>query len=313
MDCYLTSWRGETWLMPQALSWELEHGMGSPCDAFEICFLYEKNMQEMLAAATRFRAVHEGETVFCGVVDEYEIRADSKGLTVTVRGRGLAALLLDNEAESAEYYNPGTDFILDKHVFPWGVDEVRRGAEIRTGLFSVSGGSSQWRVLEDFFWFCGGIRPRFSKEGVLLLDGSVGKLLHIDGSTAVAEQVFTAARCGVISEVLVRHLSGGAERVVENEVFKAEGGNCRRVVHVPRRTDYQAMRHTGEYQIRRSQLGSRVCRLRLPELFAAFPGDRVILSDSPAGIRGTFTVSRSRCWACGETAGTELELEQEGE
>ena len=156
MDCYLTSWRGETWLMPQALSWELEHGMGSPCDAFEICFLYEKNMQEMLAAATRFRAVYEGETVFCGVVDEYEIRADSKGLTVTVRGRGLAALLLDNEAESAEYYNPGTDFILDKHVFPWGVDEVRRGEEIRTGLFSVSGGSSQWRVLEVFFLFCGG-------------------------------------------------------------------------------------------------------------------------------------------------------------
>lgn len=313
MDCYLTSYRGETWFMPQVLSWDLEHGSGSPCDAFEVSFLYEKDMQEMLAAATRFHAMHEGGVVFRGVVDEYEIRASSGGLIVTVCGRGLAALLLDNEAEAAEYYNPGTAFILDRHVYPWGVEQVRTGEEIRTGLFSVSGGSSQWRVLENFFWFCGGVRPRFSKEGVLLLDGSAGDTLYIDGSTAVAEQVFTGTRCGVISEVLVKHRSGGAESLVENKAFKARGGACRRVVYMPRKTDYSAMRHTGQYQILRSQVESRLCRLTLPKLFAAFPGDRVILADSPAGIQGHFTVCRSRCWANGKDAGTVLEMEQEGE
>lgn len=313
MNCYLISYSGEVWAMPQVLAWEIEHGLGSPCDAFELRFLYEKDMPEMLDAATRVRVEHEGETVFYGVVDEYEIRAGHGGLTVIVRGRGLAALLLDNEAEAAEYYNPGTAFILEKHVYPWGIEKVQTGDAIRTGLFSVSGGSSQWKVLEDFFWFCGGVRPRFSKDGLLLLDGSAGKQLYIDGSTAIAEQVFIGTRCGVISEVLVKNRALGAASVVENEAFKSRGGCCRRVVHVPRKTDFSAMRHTGQYQILRSQVESRLCRLTLPELFAAFPGDRVTLADSPAGIRGNFVVCRSRCWADGNDAGTVLELEQEQE
>lgn len=310
MECYLTDYDGAVWKLPQVIAWEIEHGLGTPCDAFEVRFLYDREMPEMLDAAVRFRAVHEGGTVFFGVVDEYELRAGISGMTVTVRGRGLAALLLDNEAESAEYYNPGTAFILQKHVYPWGITEVKTGAEIRTGQFSVSGGSSQWRVVEDFFRFCGGVQPYFSKEGVLLLDGGAGEEKIIDCKTAVTEQVFTGTRCGVISEVLVKTRSG-MQSLVENERFKARGGNCRRVVYVPRKTGYDGMRHTGAYQISRSEEESRLCRMTLPSLFAAFPGDRVTVPDCAPGFCGRFTVCRTRCWADGEDAGTVLEMKQE--
>lgn len=313
MECYLTLYSGELWAMPQVIAWELEHGLGSPCDAFEVTFVYDSSMLEMLSAATRFRAVHEQETVFAGVVDEYEIRAAATGLTVTIRGRGMAALLLDNEAQAAEYYNVSTDYILEQHVRPWGIERVRVGEEIRSSRFTVSSGVSHWRVLEDFFWFCGGVRPRFDKEGILILDGVAGKQLRIDHSTAVGEQRFTDTRCGVISEVLVKNRVLGAESLVENAPFKARGGSCRRVVNVPRTAGFDAMRHTGLYQIQRSAVDSRVCQLTLPALFAAFPGDRVELADSPLGLKGRFTVSRSRCWADGDSAGTVLELEMEGE
>ena len=311
MECYLTGASGTEWSMPQVLAWELEHGMGSPCDAFEVRFVYTPSMEEMLFEAFRFRAVHEGQTVFVGVVDEYEASAGVQGMTVTVRGRGLAALLLDNEAEAADYYNVSTDFILENHVYPWGISRVQLGPEIRSGYFTVASGTSQWKVLEDFFWVCGGVRPRFTKEGLLLLDGSGGDRLRIDGNTAIGEQMYTDTRCGVISQVLVKNRAAGLESLAENEGFIARGGACRRVVNVPRTVSYDAMRHTGQYQIQRSQLGSRVCRITLPELFAAFPGDRVELADSPLGLRGNFTVSQSRCWADGESAGTVLELEWE--
>ena len=310
MNGFLTGFDGSVWALPPLLRWEAEHGLGSPCDAFSVSFLYESDFLEMLDAATRFRAEHEGETVFSGVVDEYEIRVGQKGAVVTVRGRGLAALLLDNEAEAAEYYNPGTAFILQNHVYPWGITEVRTGAEIRTGLLSVSGGSSQWRVVEDFFRFCGGIQPRFSKERILLLDGSGGRDLLLDGSAAITEQVYTGTRCGVISEVLVK-MRNGAQSLVENEEFKARGGNCRRVVYVPRKVGFDGMRHTGAYQIQRSEEDRRLCRITLPQLFAAFPGDRVTMTESPAGLHGRFTVCGSRSWANAETAGTVLDMRQE--
>jgi len=310
MNGFLTGYDGRSWALPRLLTWDAEHGLGSPCDAFEISFLYEKSMAEMLSAAIRFRGTYEKETVFYGVVDEYEISVGQKGCIATVRGRGMAALLLDNEAESAEYYNPGTDFILKHHVYPFGIERVETGSEIRTGLFSVSGGASQWRVVEDFFRFCGGVQPRFSKEGVLLLDGRAGKTLRVDGSTAITEQIYTETRHGVVSEVLVKTRSG-AGSLVENKSFKAEGGSCRRVVYVPRKVGYDGMRSTGEYQIARSEEERRICRITLPKLFAAFPGDRIVMTDSPAGIRGSFTVCRSRCRADGETAGTTLDLRQE--
>ena len=55
-------------MLPVLLGWDISHGMGTPADAFEVSFAYDKSMLEVLSAATRFRAEYEGETVFFGVV-----------------------------------------------------------------------------------------------------------------------------------------------------------------------------------------------------------------------------------------------------
>ena len=309
MTGFLTDYNSREYQLPVLLSWDISHGHGTPCDAFEISFAYEENMLKMLSDAVRFRAEHDEETVFFGVVDEFEIRADENGRRAAVRGRSLAALLLDNEAEAAEYYYASPEFMLDRHVYPWGISELRLGKLPTVSTFVVDSGASQWRVLEDYAFFRGGIRPRFNKEGILLLDGSFGEKRLIDFGTAIGMQSYRETRYGLISSALVKNKSWGISSTAENAEFIARGGSCRRVINVPRNTYYNAMRHKGEYQIERSKEGKLICELAVPALFSAFAGDTVELKNSPLGIAGSFYVSESRCWANGKSAGTNLVME----
>lgn len=306
MTGYLTDSGGNTWRLPALLSWDVTHGLGEPCDCFEVRFLYAPNMADALYAAARFSAVYDGETVFSGVVDEYEIAADGTGMTVSVNGRGLAALLMDNEAEVAEYYGAGLDFILRRHVTPWGITDIRKKAMSAASVFRVQSGQSQWKVLREFCRFCGGVLPRFTRDGVLLLDGSPGEAYTLDGAASVTAQTLRDTRSGIISEALVKN--SGTSVTVENAAFKARGGSARRVVNVPKYTAYDAMRYTGAWQIQQSRREARVCSVTLPEPFAAFAGDRVTLLSSPLGITGTFEVAESRTRAGSDGATTVLKL-----
>ena len=307
----LTDYNGKTVTLPTLLEWDISHGMGTPCDAYTVRFLYDSSLFSVLSNAIRFCAIYGEETVFCGVVDEFQIIADQNGLIAEVNGRGLAALLLDNQAEAAEYYGVSLDYILSKHVYPWGITSVRTGTIATQAYFSVGSGQSQWRVLEQFVWFGGGIRPRFQKDGVLLLNNEKGVSRTIGEENAITSQCYREKRYGVISEVLVKNRVMGTSWIVNNSEFQAKGGKCRRVINVVAETSYDAMRYSGEYQIAQSEEGAQSCEIVVHSLFAAFAGDIVTLTDSPIGLTGTFQVRESRCWADGNGFGTILTLDKE--
>lgn len=305
MTGYVTDAAGTVRRLPALLSWDLRHGPGNPCDAFEVRFLCGGGTEELLQGACRFSARENGETVFNGVVDEYALSSDAEGATAAVAGRGLAALLMDNEAEAAQYVGADLAFILRRHVLPWGITEIRQADMAAAGSFSVASGSSAWTVLEEFCRFCGGAAPRFNKSGVLLLDGSEGAR-RIFGGPELSALGRTVRRYGVISEVTVKNR--GAAVTVENAAFKAAGGACRRVVNVPRRTGYDAMRYTGAYQIERSMEEAESFSAAVTRPFAAFAGDTVTLRDVPAGAAGEFRVRESRTRADAHGAETVLTL-----
>ena len=198
MTGYLSDTGGTVWRLPTLLSWDVTHGLGEPSDCFEVSFLYAPDMADALYKACRFRAEYNGKTVFTGVVDEYELTADENGMTVSING----------------------------HVTPWGITDIRKKAMDAAPVFRVTSGDSQWKILREFCRFCGNTLPRFTRDGVLLLDGSQGDAYKVDLSTAVTAQTFRDTRSGVISEVLVKNR--GASAVVENQVFKARGGCARR-------------------------------------------------------------------------------------
>ena len=296
--------------LPTLLDWDLSHGFCSPCDSFSVTFLYTPELLAPLKAACRFSAAHQGNTVFYGVVDEFELSAGSGGCLCVLRGRGMQALLLDSQAESAEYYGADTEYILSRHATPFGVTDVDVGGlSGQTASMTVSSGESHWSVLKRFAEFCLGVRPRFTPAGRLLLDGAdSGRRFVVDKTTPVTAQVYAQDRYGVVSEAIVKNRARGTQVTVENAEFKRMGGKCVRVVNVPRKTGFDAMRHTGAYRIAQSKADLIRCRLTVPECFAAFPGDTAVLNATPLGITGTFTVSASRCFANGKTAGTILDL-----
>lgn len=310
MNTYLIAYEGTSYELPVLLEWKLSYGYSLPCDAFEISFIYDKSMLPMLTKAKRFRAEHEGETVFLGIVDDFEVSISENGCIVTVNGRGLAALLLDNEAEAAQYYSASLDTILEKYVYPLGLNQVRINASPPQQALVIESGASMWKVLEDFVWFGCGIKPRFSKDGVFLIGRETGKSFCIDGDTALTKQLLKRKRYGVISEVLVKNKALGTSESVQNTEFIQIGGSCRRIVNVPRKTRYDAMRATGEYQIAQSKADELTITLTVPQIFAVFPGDTIELCDSPLGVSGEFYVSKTCCFANGEKAGTEITLTQ---
>ncbi len=310
MEGYIYDAQGRCWHLPVLLRWELSYGFCSPCDCFEAEMPFSQELLAPLKAACRFRAVENGETVFFGVVDEAECSAAAGGCTAAVRGRGLQALLLDSEAERADYYAADLPFLLARHAAPLGVTEVdTAGTEGKRAALNVSSGESCWSVLSRFAEFCLGLRPRFRPDGTLVFDGAEsGRTLHIDGNTAVSAQVFRFDRYGVITNAIVKNRAYGTRTEVCNDALLAIGGKCVRVINVPRYTGFDAMRHTGAYQIEKSSAEMETCRMTLAATFAAFPGDRVVMSASPLGVRGEFFVESARCFADGRGAGTVLEL-----
>ena len=312
MKVFLSDAAGAEWELPPLLRWEVSHALCSPCDALEATVVFRQELLPVLRGAVRVRAEHGEETVFVGTVDEAEVTADARGCLATVRCRGNQALLLDSEAEAADYYRADTDFILNRHARALGVTDIdARGCAGKRATFSVDSGESHWSVVRRFAEFCLGVTPRFSPAGTLILDGAEsGRTLTVDAKTALSAQTFAQERCGVIGSAVVKNRVFRTQVTVTNQSLDEFGGGGRRVINVPRRTSFDAMRHTGAYQIRRSGRDFLRCRLTLPQLFAAFPGDRVLLEETPIGVDGDWYVSASRCFADGTDSGTSLDLRQ---
>lgn len=202
---------GKVYELPALLEWRLRRTGGVPCDSFRVKCLYSAEMGEVLKAACRFAATENGVTRFRGVIDEWSAVCGAEGAVLTVEGRGMAALLLDNEAEAVTYQRAALSEILKDH----------------------------------------------------------------------------AAACGV--------------------AWEPRGGSCRRAVYVPSRS-VNELRYTGRYQIEKSAEDARELTTTLAGSVDAEPMDRVELSLSRLGVRGTFRVSETlyTLSASGET--TELTL-----
>lgn len=80
-----------------------------------------------------------------------------------------------------------------------------------------------------------------------------------------------------------------------DEDFLRRGGRCRRVLTMPGKSSYQAMRYSGAYQLARAREELRQAELELPEAFAAWPGELVELNLAKGTGRGLWRVRESVC------------------
>ncbi len=291
MTAEIMTCEGKRYRLPELLCWRLEYACGVPCDSFRVeCPFFPEN-GESYEKAVRFFAYEGGQTVFTGVIDEVEWTHGPKGRRVSVIGRSLAALLLDNEAEAADYGVATLGDILRDHVFPYGI-QVGEGTDIPACRnFSVASGQSEWQVLYQFCRYHGGVPPRFDREGRLILapfrDGGE-KLLG--PRVPVTELTRTERRYGILSEVLVRDKRRKTAERVTNPAFLAEGGQCRRVISAGG-SNVQALRYSGQFQLDKAWGERRRLTVTVPRLFFAWPGE--LLRMERSGWTGTWRVLES--------------------
>lgn len=302
----LTTWDGKSYRLPILLSWTLTYTAGVPCDSMTACCPYDDSMADVLPAATRFTASQDGEIMLRGVIDAYEISLSGQGLLVTLEGRGMAALLMDNESEALTYGTATLGDILGNHVSPYGIS-CETESSLSGANYAVVSGSSQWKALRGFTHRYGGFDPYFTRDGRLVIKplwGS-GRTLWADKNTPLRSLRRREQRYGVISEMLIQDKVQGISHRVINEEFTQKGGCRRHVLYMPRSTADER-RYTGEYQIAQSALDQLEITLEVPLPFAAFPGDRLYLALEQLGPGDTYDVVESRC--CLDESGERTEI-----
>lgn len=291
MTGYLLSPAGKRWRLPPFLSWKLTRTGSVPCDSFEGVCLWSAESDPRLSEAHRLIVEEQGARRFTGVVDEAELSWTEAGGRLTVSGRGLAALLLDNETAGQDYQAATVEDILRNHVTPYGLETAEKGALSAVPEFSASVGSSEWDVLYSFAKYHGGVEPRFDVYGRLYLDGGArGRLLRLTDEAGVTEVTWRDKRYGVYSEILVRDRGSLRVRRVTNDRFLAQGGACRRVLTMPAKSAYETLRYSGEYQLRESYAKRVRLTVSLPVGYACEPMDRVSLALSKPAVSGVWRV-----------------------
>lgn len=308
LSMYLDTYDGERYELPVLLRWNLDYTGMVPCDSMTAACLYDAGMAEVLPKATRFTAFQDGKIMLRGVIDAYEVSLSRQGLLVEIEGRGMAALLLDNESEALSYERAPLSEILGNHVSPYGIS-VKRQREVSGSNYVVASGSSQWKALQGFTHRFGGFDPYFTREGTLVtgpLWGS-GNTVRIDDASPLLSLRKREQRYGVISEVLIQDKVQRISHPVRNQKFLQTGGQRRHVLYMPRSTA-EDRRYTGEYQIAQSALEQMEIDLELPIPFAAMPGDRVNLALSRLNLSGLYEVVRSRSRMDGDGERTELTI-----
>ncbi|MEG1072604.1 MAG: hypothetical protein RSE09_03110 [Oscillospiraceae bacterium] len=303
MTCCIVGWDGARAILPGLLDCKFSYGEGTPCDSFWVKCLWPEGDKELLERATRFFVEEEGVRRFTGVVDEFSLTMDRGGATLELSGRGMAALLLDNQAEARQYQTATWSDIFSHHVAPYGIQTAGGVSLPPVNGFVAASGGSEWQVLYDFACFHGGIEPRFDAWGRLVLKKPGGGTKILDQRVAVTAMEYRARRYGVLSQILVRDRARKTVEKVRNVPFQQEGGCCQRVVTMPAKSSYRAMRYSGNYQLKKSEEDRRRLTLTVPTLFFVQVGDFVTIRRQDWQMDGVWRVVSCEIGLNGTTGG----------
>ena len=221
MKGYLINKDGTQFQLPELLSWDVCHGTGEPCDYFEVKTVYSNTLLPKLEEAVRFKGTSDEQTVFFGVVDEYQISIDERGSTVSINGRSLAAVLMDNEVQKHTYYSMTRDKVIEKYVSPYGISDIAETAMPQVLIFTVKDGDSAWSVLKRYCLKSLHSSPCFDPAGKLHMRKRTGKSLQINADEQAVSAKYKDERYGIISEISVINRSSGGSYTVSYTHLRA--------------------------------------------------------------------------------------------
>lgn len=136
--------------------------LGVPADDLTITFPFSRELSENADFITAFM---NDETVFSGQIDEIVNIKNDSGVITRIAARSRAAALLDNEAEPVTYINPAPEFIFNRHLKPFGINDYEADSTPFFGALKIDKGMTHWQVFQNFCKNLYGSIPRITANG----------------------------------------------------------------------------------------------------------------------------------------------------
>ena len=296
---------GERFPLPELLSYRLIHTDGHGADSFSVTFPTQESLLPRLMRSAVFRAEDGADTAFLGVTDEVEaVFADA--FTTTLCGRGLAARLMDNQADGAQYFNLDLDTVLGRYVRPFGVDQIHaEGGPWRAQLLAVSPGTSCLRVLQGFCRHAGAPQPRFTPDGTLWIGSPAGS--HRLGEADILSARWRLCRYGAVTEQYVHDRSSGVTSRAEAPILRAYGVSS--VRYATRSGPFtNVTERSAAQRLADARQDLLTLELTLPGAFAAQCCDEVAVTLPALRADGTYTITEICRQFDGKCETTQLRL-----
>lgn len=289
MTGYVETAGGGRQVLPPLLQWSVKHTDGDPCDSFSLKCCLEEGVPELLKTAKSFQAVQGGRRVFTGVVDDYELSIDERGKLVEVTGRGLAAVLLDNQVPAAEYQWAQIQDILNTYVRPYGIREMDLGPFAPVRQFVVETGYTCWQVLAGFCRHSAEVYPRFTPEGKLVLrQKTAGQTRHIHQAECIQIRKMESRYGRLSRQVLINTRNGSIQEAADGE-FQAAGGQ-RESYKGMTGDKIRALWRNARQRLEDAKRDKLLVEVTVPGVFAAWPLDRVELDCDALDLTGSYLV-----------------------
>lgn len=290
----IQDYQGRWMELPPLMAWDFYYADGSCADSFSVEFRYDGTWEERLRGAIRFQAV-EGEHIrFQGIVDEYEITKNAKGVVGMLYGRGMMGLLLDNQVGQREYYYARLSDMIRKYVTPYGIASPTGSRNFYLPAYAVDYGESAWDAFSGFCLWGAKLQPRFLPDGTLVISGDHGKGQPIMEDDPIVEVVRTNCRYGVYSSVVAKYIATGYEQKIENTEFRKRGGCATYRMTIPRRNRCRAGLRSAAMELENSRKKESGLTVTLSEPFWAQPMDEVQVDLKQLGLAGTFLVREAK-------------------
>ncbi len=287
MRAELISTAGVPITLPEPLRYQLLYTDGESADSFSLSLPTGTDWLSRLRGCGELRCLEGERLLFRGVLDEAEaVMADA--FTTTLCGRGLAARLMDNQVEGAEFYHLDLETVLARYVRPFGIDRIRvEGGPWRGQLLRIPTGCSCYQVLQGFCRHAGAPQPKFLPDGTLYIGSS--RADHSLGPEACLRAGWRFCRYGVRSRQKVIDLSRHSSRLAENPALAAWGIASQGVA--TRSGPFTTITERSPWQrLAASARELETLELLLPGSHPAQAGDRMQVSLPALGVDGWFTI-----------------------
>ena len=291
MTGYVEAANGQRTRQPACLEWELSYTVGTPCDSFRLKCPWKNGGDSAAVRWYRFTAMEGNEVVFRGVVDECETSWTDDGGILELSGRGMAAILLDNEAMAETYVKATIEDIVRDHVTPHEIKVAKCAQMPPVDVFYVGSRSSDWAVLYEFCRYYYGILPRFTPQGTLLLtEWEDAAPIVIGDDCPVTQLRCRDRRYGALSEIRVQTSGREYTSRLKDYEFYAEGGRASAVVVKPKTVLNQTLRYEGRFQIAKSHAQRMRQEIEIADVRYIRPGHLVKLKRRNWSRNGVFRV-----------------------